>query len=128
MVLDPDDLTRIVGVLDWEMATVGDPLMDLGASLAYWVDPDDSDALKSIRMQPTTVPGMMTRDEVVAHYAAASGHEIADIGPWVLFAAARYAAIVVRVMNRMVARGELPADQTLYLEPIAPVLRPLLES
>jgi len=72
--------------------------------------------------------GELSPDEVVAHYAAASGHEIADIGPWVLFAAARYAAIVVRVMNRMVARGELPADQTLYLEPIAPVLRPLLES
>lgn len=43
-----------------------------------------------------------------------------------LFAAARYAAIVVRIMNRMVARGDLPADQTLYLDPIAPTLRSLL--
>ena len=38
IVLDPNDVTRIVGVLDWEMATIGDPLTDLATSLAYWVE------------------------------------------------------------------------------------------
>ncbi len=74
-----------------------------------------------------TLDGELTVEQQLDRYGDASGHEIDDIGPWVLFAAARYAAIVVRVMNRMVRRGELPADQTLYLEPIAPVLRRLLD-
>ena len=39
--LDPDDLRRIIGVLDWEMATLGDPLMDVGGALAYWAQADD---------------------------------------------------------------------------------------
>ena len=65
LVLDPDDPTRIVGVLDWEMATVGDPLMDLGSALAYWVQADDHPAFLAVRRQPTHAPGMLTRAEVV---------------------------------------------------------------
>ena len=58
----------IVGVLDWEMATIGDPLMDLGASLAYWVTADDDAAIAALRRQPTHLPGMPTRDEYVRRY------------------------------------------------------------
>ena len=76
LVLDPDDPTRIVGVLDWEMATVGDPLMDLGAALAYWVQADDHPAFLAVRRQPTHTPGMLTRAEVVERYAAARGLEV----------------------------------------------------
>ena len=61
MVLDADDPLRVVGVLDWEMATVGDPLMDLGGALAYWVEPDDDEFFQQFRRQPTTTPGMWTR-------------------------------------------------------------------
>jgi aminoglycoside phosphotransferase (APT) family kinase protein len=68
VVLDPDRPERVIGVLDWEMATIGDPLMDLGNSLAYWIDPDDHPFLQATRRQPTTVPGMMTRGEVVRYY------------------------------------------------------------
>ena len=57
MVLDPEDRLRIIGVLDWEMATVGDPLMDLGGMLAYWVEPGDDEFFQMFRRQPTTVPG-----------------------------------------------------------------------
>ena len=64
---------RIVGVLDWELATVGDPLMDLGSALAYWVDRDDEPGFASLRRQPSHLPGMPTRDEFVAKYLAASG-------------------------------------------------------
>ena len=73
LVLDPADPRRVVGVLDWEMATVGDPLMDLGAALAYWVQADDNPAFLAMRRQPTHVPGMMTRAEVVERYSGARG-------------------------------------------------------
>ena len=76
LVLDPEDPTRIVGVLDWELATVGDPLMDLGSALAYWVQADDDPAFLAVRRQPTHTPGMLTRAEVVERYATARGLEV----------------------------------------------------
>ncbi len=68
VVLDPSDPMRVIGVLDWEMATIGDPLMDLGASLAYWVQADDPPGMQAIRLVPTTYPGALTRREVAARY------------------------------------------------------------
>jgi aminoglycoside phosphotransferase (APT) family kinase protein len=73
LVLDEADPTRIVAVLDWELATVGDPLMDLGSSLAYWVQADDDDAFQMFRRQPTNAAGMRTRWGFVERYAAARG-------------------------------------------------------
>ena len=77
MVLDlgsgTDDPLRIVGVLDWEMATVGDPLMDLGGMLSYWVQQDDDEFFQMFRRQPTTTPGMWTRWEVVERYCERMG-------------------------------------------------------
>ena len=61
VILDPNDPTRIIGVLDWEMATLGDPLMDLGTSLAYWIQPDDPPEVLSSRLSPTLWPGTPTR-------------------------------------------------------------------
>jgi aminoglycoside phosphotransferase (APT) family kinase protein len=75
LVLDPAEPSRILGVLDWEMATIGDPLMDLGNSLAYWVQADDDLLARSTRRQPTHLPGMMTRNELVAAYCRRSGRE-----------------------------------------------------
>ncbi|MCB9234134.1 MAG: phosphotransferase family protein [Bacteroidia bacterium] len=71
LVLDPIDLSRIIAVLDWEMATVGDPLMDLGTSLAYWIEAKDSDALKPFSL--TWLPGNLTREEAVERYADKMG-------------------------------------------------------
>jgi aminoglycoside phosphotransferase (APT) family kinase protein len=68
VILDPADPTRVLGVLDWEMATLGDPLMDLGNSLAYWVEAGDDFIARATRRQPTNLPGMLTRREVVAYY------------------------------------------------------------
>jgi aminoglycoside phosphotransferase (APT) family kinase protein len=73
MVLDRAAPTRIVGVLDWEMATVGDPLMDLGGALAYWVHADDPWLLRLTRRQPTDAPGMLRREEIVARYLDRTG-------------------------------------------------------
>jgi aminoglycoside phosphotransferase (APT) family kinase protein len=75
LVLDPADL-HVVGVLDWEMATVGDPLMDLGGALAYWVQADDDAFFRDFRRQPTTAPGMWTRLEVVRWYCERRGFEM----------------------------------------------------
>lgn len=79
LVLAEDDPTRIVGVLDWEMATVGDPLMDLGAALAYWVEAGDDWIARKMRRQPTHVPGMLRRDEVVERYLDAKGLRAAAV-------------------------------------------------
>jgi len=77
LVLDPADLTRIVAVLDWEMATVGDPLMDLGSSLAYWVDPGDPEELLSPAVPHlTALPGNLRRSELFERYLEASGRRL----------------------------------------------------
>ncbi len=75
LVLDRNDPTRIIGVLDWEMATLGDPLMDVGNSLAYWVQADDDRFIRAMRRQPTHLPGMLTRTEVIEYYELASGRQ-----------------------------------------------------
>ena len=102
LVLDPDDPTRVVGVLDWELATVGDPLMDLGSALAYWVEADDDPAFLAIRLQPTHTPGMLTRAEVVQRYAAARGLEVTP-EQWLfydVFGAFRLAGIAQQIYYR----------------------------
>lgn len=73
LVLDPDEPLRIIGVLDWEMATIGDPLMDLGNSLAYWVEAGDDRYFRGFRRQPTHLPGMFTRAQVVEYYCERGG-------------------------------------------------------
>ena len=73
LVLDPADPARVVALLDWEMATVGDPLLDLGTALGYWVEAGDPEPLQRFRFGPTHLPGSLTRREVAERYAAASG-------------------------------------------------------
>ncbi len=73
LVLDPADLTRIVALLDWEMATIGDPLMDLGTTLAYWTEAADPEPLHFHIVGPTKEPGSLTRREIVERYAQVTG-------------------------------------------------------
>jgi aminoglycoside phosphotransferase (APT) family kinase protein len=73
LVLDREDPTRIIGVLDWELAALGNPWMDLANALAYWVEAGDDFIAQSTRRQPTHLPGMLTRREVVEYYAAQTG-------------------------------------------------------
>ena len=67
---------RITALLDWEMATVGDPLMDLGGVVSYWIQADDDETYQQFRRQPTHLPGMMTREEVVAYYCEKAGYDL----------------------------------------------------
>ena len=94
---------RIVGVLDWELATVGDPLMDLGSALAYWVDRDDEPAFAALRRQPSHLPGMPTRDEFVAEYLEKSGVRCDDFTFYEVFGLFRLAVIIQQIWARYVA-------------------------
>ena len=76
LVLSADDPTQVVGVLDWEMATLGDPLMDLAGSMAYWVQADDDEHWQMMRRVPTHLPGMFTREEFVAAYCERMGSDL----------------------------------------------------
>jgi aminoglycoside phosphotransferase (APT) family kinase protein len=100
VVLAGDDPLRVIGVLDWEMATLGDPLMDLGNALAYWVQADDDAAFRRTRRQPTDAPGMLTRDEVVGWYAQRSGRPIAEFEFYRVFGLFRLAVIVQQIYRR----------------------------
>jgi aminoglycoside phosphotransferase (APT) family kinase protein len=105
VVLDHKDPTRVVGVLDWEMATLGDPLMDLGGALAYWVQRDDDFFLRSLRRQPTHLPGMLTRHEVVEYYAEKTGWRTDDWSFYEVFGLFRLAGIAQQIYHRY-HRGE----------------------
>lgn len=100
LVLDPADPTRIVGVLDWEMATIGDPLMDLGNSLAYWTQADDGWFALRIRRQPTHLPGMLSREQLVARYFEKSGREPRDMTFYEVYGLFRLAVIVQQIYYR----------------------------
>lgn len=75
IVFSTDNKNEIMGVLDWEMATLGDPLMDLASGLAYWVQSDDDPLFKLTCRQPSHLPGMLTRDEVVDYYCQKMGFD-----------------------------------------------------
>ena len=100
VVLAPDNPLEVIGVLDWEMATIGDPLMDLGSSLAYWMQKGDPWLLRLMRVQPTTLKGMMTRDEVVAYYCAKRGLEIKTFDFYRIFGIFRLVVIMQQIYYR----------------------------
>lgn len=100
VVLDPANPMAIVGVLDWEMATLGDPLMDVGASLAYWVEKGDPPAFQALGMMPTNSDGAPTRAEVVARYGAKSGLAVGDFSFYYCYGLFRLAVIVQQIYYR----------------------------
>ncbi len=100
VILDPADPTRIIGLLDWEMATIGDPLMDLGASLGYWVESRDTEELKTIRTVPTTSPGMLSRRQIVELYEKKTGVAVDHFAWYYCFGLFRLAVIVQQIYYR----------------------------
>ncbi len=98
LVLDPNDLTRVLAVLDWEMATIGDPLMDLGTTLAYWVQADDAPALQTLGL--TSLPGNLTRRAVVDRYATYSGRDVSDILFYYVFGLFKVGVIGQQIYHR----------------------------
>ena len=102
LVLDPGDLTRIVAVLDWEMATVGDPLMDLGTTLGYWIEPGDQEPLRRFLVGPTTLPGSLTRREVAERYGRTTGRDVSNMLYYYVFGLFKIAVIAQQIYARYV--------------------------
>jgi aminoglycoside phosphotransferase (APT) family kinase protein len=100
VVLDPIDPFKIIGVLDWEMATLGDPIMDLACTLGYWVQKDDPTEVQVFRSMPTTVEGAPTRKEVVEMYSQLSGGTIDNYDFYHCFGLFRLAVIAQQIYYR----------------------------
>ncbi|MEM0997676.1 MAG: phosphotransferase family protein [Bacteroidota bacterium] len=100
VVLDPTDPARIIGVLDWELAAIGDPLMDLGNSLAYWVEEGDDWFIKGLRRQPSNLPGMLTRTEIIQYYGQKMDRNVDDFRFYRIYGLFRLAGIVQQIYYR----------------------------
>ena len=100
VILDADNPMRIIGVLDWEMTTLGDPLMDLGNTLAYWIEAGDPAPVQLMRRQPSHAPGMLTRREFVDYYAERSGIQIDNFDFYYTYGLFRLAGIVQQIYYR----------------------------
>jgi len=100
LVLDPADPSRISAVLDWEMATVGDPLMDLGTTLGYWVEATDAPELQVLRFGCTTLPGNLTRAEIVERYTHVSGRDVSNVVFYYVFGLYKIAVISQQIYAR----------------------------
>ena len=115
MVLDPTDITKIVGLLDWEMCTIGDPLTDLGTALAYWVDASDPEELQRVRWSPSNYPGSFTRAELVERYALATGRYVSSMAYYLAFARFKVGVILQQIYYRY--HTGLTRDQRFALLP-----------
>jgi aminoglycoside phosphotransferase (APT) family kinase protein len=98
VMFDPGDVGRLVGVFDWEMSAVGDPLIDVGLFLAYWVHiaPMSSESLVIV----TTRPGWFTRDEVLARYEERTRHDLREIKFYEVFAVFKIAVVLQQIFFR----------------------------
>lgn len=101
LILDRTDPSRVVAVLDWEMAALGDPLVDLGILLAYWVPnapPEQRDSLTTV----TTLPGWLTRSELVDRYAARTRRDLTRLNFFEVFALFKVAVVIQQIYFRFV--------------------------
>lgn len=99
-VLDSADWRNIIAVLDWEMATVGDPLMDLGTSLSYWVEATDPAIIQMLNLSPTTLPGNLTRQQVIDRYTEKSDRNVDNIVFYYAYGAFKLGVIVQQIYQR----------------------------
>lgn len=121
VMLDANDLTKIVAVLDWEMATIGDPLMDLGTSLGYWVHATDPEPLQRAAFGPTAIPGSLTRRELVEHYQEKTGNTVPNVLFYYCFGLFKLAVIVQQIYARFV-RGHTTDSRFAHLDQLVLIL------
>jgi aminoglycoside phosphotransferase (APT) family kinase protein len=100
IMLDPSDLTKIVAVLDWEMCTLGDPMLDFGTVLAYWVEAKDPPSMQLHAFGPTQLPGSMTRRELVDYYGQKSGYDTSNVLFYYAFCLYKVAVIIQQIYYR----------------------------
>ncbi len=100
IMLNPNDLTEIVAVLDWEMTTIGEPLMDLGTSLGYWMSKKAGEQLLSMPFNPRVLMENISRTELVEMYAEKSGRDVSDILFYYIFGTFKIAVIAQQIYFR----------------------------
>jgi aminoglycoside phosphotransferase (APT) family kinase protein len=105
VMLDRDNPARVVAVLDWEMGTVGDPLIDLGLLLCYWTMQNGEENQHSSLRSVTTRPGWLTREEIIERYAAQTGRDLSAIVWYETFARFKVAVVIQQIYFRFV-RGQ----------------------
>src|SRR6266851_793130 len=107
IMLDEDDPVRVVAVLDWEMCTVGDPLIDVGLLLTYWTmrgrtgeseTPDRNSSLRAV----TNGPGWLSREEIIERYEAITGRDLSRIAFYETFARFKVAVVIQQIYFRYV--------------------------
>lgn len=98
--LDPNDPTKVVAVLDWEMCTVGDPLVDVGIFLCYWAQKEDNEARRESISPVTTEPGWISREEIIARYAERTGRDLSGIAFYEVFALFKVAVVLQQIFFR----------------------------
>jgi aminoglycoside phosphotransferase (APT) family kinase protein len=94
---------RLTAILDWEMATVGDPLADLGYLMSFWLEPGERDEFSEVAGNVTAQPGFPTRDEMVERYARQSGRDVADLTAYVVLAVWKLAILLEASYGRHLA-------------------------
>ncbi|MHB8146728.1 MAG: phosphotransferase family protein [Vulcanimicrobiaceae bacterium] len=99
MLLDSGDPSKVVAVLDWDMCTIGDPLMDVGYMLALWPQASDPPAARAGAM-PTWRPGFPTRREAAERYARLTGFDLSRVQWYYIFNIFRFAAILQQIYRR----------------------------
>jgi aminoglycoside phosphotransferase (APT) family kinase protein len=109
LVLDPSDLSRVRGVLDWEMATLGDPLLDVGTSLGYWMEAGDDPAFAALGLGVTALPGSHSRTELWERYLEKSARGPADPLFYYVFGLFKIAVIAQQIFFRY--RQGLTSDE-----------------
>jgi aminoglycoside phosphotransferase (APT) family kinase protein len=100
VMLDHEDPSKVVAVLDWEMCTVGDPLADVGLLLCYWAEKGDPEARRESISPVTTEPGWMTRQEIVDRYAAKTGRDLSGVAFYETFALFKIAVVLQQIYIR----------------------------
>lgn len=102
VMLNPQDLTEIVAVLDWEMTTIGEPLMDLGSSLAYWMSKAEGETMLNQPFNPRVLMENIRRRELVEIYEEKSGKKVTDLLFYYVFGTVKLAVIAQQIYFRYV--------------------------
>ena len=131
VVLNPESPEQIIGVLDWEMATYGDPLMDLGNSLAYWVEKEDPKEIQMFRTMPTNMDGAMTRSQILERYTELTGRDTTGFDFYYVFGLFRLLVIAQQIYYRYyhkITRNRKFASLILAVEGLAKTAMKRIES
>lgn len=99
-ILNQSDPTQIEAILDWEISALGDPMMDLGNTLSYWIEDSDPDFMKVLIRQPSAAKGMMKRQEILQFYADKTGADISGFQFYYIYGIWRLAVIIQQIYAR----------------------------